>query len=286
MKLVRIKEKSLNLLVALFFCGVLGLAVGLTTDFKYELLNIISFVIILPMCNVWIWQWLEDKKDKRFANTVVTVTVLISIFAAVYVLSMGGMGKVPILLLFCCSALFFGWLFFSLFFGVEKRWQKLLVILAIPLTVFAWWSLKEDVVEIKVNYLSDIAYMDVFENVIPPIIKQDIIKQKGVPFDIRVEHEYDDDNEYEVEVLEYLRDGGKIYIIFIDKDYEDGYIQYKPNNLDASIFLKDDSYIKEKPRKPYTIEIKDIFDRELEVSVGRDNKIESILYYSDYYLGK
>lgn len=281
MKLAKIKEKSLKLLVALFLCGILGLMVGLATDFKYTLLSIISFVIILPMCNVWIWRWLEDKKDKRFASTVVAVTVLISIFAAVYVLSIGGMGKVSILLLFCYSALFFGWLFFSLFFGVEKWWQKLLVILAIPLIVFVWWFFKEDIVEIKINYLSDIAYMDVFENVIPPIIKQDIIKQKGVPFDIRVEHEYDDDNEYEVEILEYLRDKGKIYIIFTDKDYEDGYIQYKPNNLDVSIFLKDDSYIKEKPRKPYTIEVKDMFDRELKVFVERDNKVGSILYYSD-----
>jgi len=281
MKLGRIKEKSLNLLVALFFCGVLGLVVGLATDFKYTLLSIISFVIILPMCNIWIWQWIENKKGKRFANAIASVTILISIFMAIYVLSMGGMGKVPAILMWCLVASYLGWIFFTFFFGFEEWWQKLLVILAIPVIVFVCWFMKEDVVEIKANYLSDIVYMDVFENVIPPIIKQDIIKQKGVPFDIRVEHEYDDDNEYDVEVLEYLRDKGKIYIIFTDKDYEDGYIQYKPNNLDVSIFLKDDSYIKEKPRKSYTIEIKDMLNGELKVFVGRDNKVESILYYSD-----
>ncbi|MCK4905097.1 hypothetical protein KAS42_02470 [bacterium] len=282
MKLLgKIKDKVLSFFAILFLLSLVVFFVGVITDFKYTWLSAICFIMVLPAINMWIWQWAETKKSKKFANKILLISIAISLFVIVYILNMGNLGVIPAVLIFSLAAIYFGWIAWAFILTCDQWWQKLLVVLGICLVAIFVWFINDYAIKVKTDNLSDIVHMNIFEGLNPPITKKSFIKQNGLPENIDVDYEEDDDNRYKVETLEYLKNDGKFYVIFIDEDYSDGYIQYEPIDLSIASFLRGRSYIKEKPLKSYTIRIKDRDNKGLKIFVRKDNKIDSIIYYAD-----
>lgn len=59
------KDRILQFFASLFLLSFIGVIAGVITDFKYTWLSVISFLMILPAINMWIWQWAEAKKTKN-----------------------------------------------------------------------------------------------------------------------------------------------------------------------------------------------------------------------------
>ncbi len=268
----------MHFFASLFLLSLVGFFVGAITNFRYTWLSAICFIMILPAINMWIWQWAEDKKSKKFANKILVISIAISFSVIMYILNIGSLGVIPTILIFSFVAIYFGWIAWAFISSCDEWWQKSLVVLGICLLAIFVWFINDYTIKVETDNLSDIVYMNIFEGLNPPIAKKNFIKQNGLPENIDVDYEEDDDDRYKVETLEYLRNGGKFYVIFIDEDYSDGYIQYEPIDLSIASFLRGSSYIKEKPLKSYTIKIKDRNNKELKIIVRKDNQIEKIIY--------
>lgn len=274
-----IKEKTLSFFVCLFLLSIVGFIIGANS--KYKWLHILSFIIILPACNMWIWQLAEWKRGKNFANVTVTVSIAISFLAIAHIIDKGSLGIIPIILTFVFCIIYFGWIAVTFFLASETWWLKSIVVLGICVFAGFLWIVSSHSIKIETNNLDSIVYMDMFKDLNPPFAKKEFIKKYGTPENIDVEYEHEDNYKYKVVSLEYFRNQDKFYIIFIDDDYADGYIQYEPVDLTISDFLRNNSYIKEKPLKSYTIKIRDKSNKELKIIVKKDNLIDSILYYKD-----
>lgn len=155
----------------------------------------------------------------------------------------------------------------------------MLLVLGICILAVFVWFIKDYTIKIETDNLSDIVYMHIFKGLDPPIVKKSFIKRNGLPENIDVDYEEDDGNKYKIVTLEYLKNDGKFYVIFIDDNYNDGYIQYEPIDLSIASFLRDKSYVKEKPLKTYVIKIKSRNGKRLKIIVRKNNTIDSIRYY-------
>jgi len=278
------KEKIVNLFfyigIYLFLFGGFG---GLVAHsfFSKDWISIVSFISFLPMINVWIWQWLENKKGKTFANKGIVLTVTISILSIIYVLYMGRLGKIPIVLTFLGVGLYFGWIAWSFIIAVDEWWKKTLIVFLFVVAFFVIMFFRKEVVKVECNRVSDIVYMDIFENLSPPIVKKGLTAKIGVPNDISVDYEKDDDYRYKIEVWEYARNIGGMNIIFIDDDYSDGYVEIYPTNLYTIEFFKDISILKKDPKKKYTIALEAGNNQKMGIDILKDNRIKYIIYSSE-----
>ncbi|OEU66778.1 MAG: hypothetical protein BA863_08590 [Desulfovibrio sp. S3730MH75] len=227
--------------------------------------------MILPAINMWIWQWAEAKKSKKLANKILVISIAVSLFAIAYIIDRGSLGVIPATLLFSCVILYY-------ISSCDEWWQKFLVVLGIcVLTVFVWF-IKDYTIKIETDNLSDIVYMHIFKGLDPPIVKKSFIKRNGLPENIDVDYKEDHGNN-KIVTLEYLRNDGKFYVVFINDNYNNGYIQYEPIDLSIASFLRDKFYVKEKPLKTYFIKIKSRNGKRLKIIVRKNNTIDSIRYY-------
>ncbi len=271
--------------VNLLFIGGIGGLIAYSI-FKIKWISVLSFISFLPMVNVWIWQWLEDKKNKIFATKVITITAIMSVCTIIYVLNMGGLGKIPIILALGMGSLFLSWTIHAFVSTSDIWWQKALVIIAIAGFIFWMLFIRAGITTLNCDRVSDIVYTDIFENLTPPIVKKDLLKEKGTPDDINVDYEEEDDGDggsyrYKVEVWEYVRDTGNIKIAFIDDDYNDGYINISPTDLYVIDLLKDASLIRNESKRAYKIVLKAENSERIEIRVNKDNTVRHIWYASE-----
>ena len=273
------KDRILQFFASLFLLSFIGVIAGVITDFKYTWLSVISFLMILPAINMWIWQWAEAKKNKKLANKILVISIAISLFAIAYIIDRGSLGVIPTTFLFSLVILYFSWIAWGFISSCDEWWQRLLLVLGICILAVFVWFIKDYTIKIETDNLSDIVYMHIFKGLDPPIVKKSFIKRNGLPENIDVDYEEDDGNKYKIVTLEYLKNDGKFYVIFIDDNYNDGYIQYEPIDLSIASFLRDKSYVKEKPLKTYVIKIKSRNGKRLKIIVRKNNTIDSIRYY-------
>ncbi|NQT23545.1 MAG: hypothetical protein HQ579_08950, partial [Candidatus Omnitrophica bacterium] len=118
----------------------------------------------------------------------------------------------------------------------------------------------------------------------PPIVKKDLLKEKGTPDDIQVDYEEEEDGDggysrYKREVWKYKRDAGDVKVAFIDDDYDDGFIGISPVGLTLLDLLKDTSIIRNKSKRAYKIKLKAQDGKRITIHANKDNTIEYIHYY-------
>lgn len=238
------------------------------------------------MINELIWVWAANSlKNKSYINGLKVITILISILIVKYaVFAPGGLGVIPITLygLFCFWC--YGLVVREIYFGFEKRWQKCLIaasiIVSITGFVGACYIIRTHIISVDTDSISDVVRIDVFEGMNPPVAKKSILQQKGIPDNIDVEYDYDNEDEDKIDVLEYKRKDGSIHVTFINDEFERGEIYYYPKNMRISDILKDAVLEKKDPWKSYRIIINDSKSDTLEIKIRKNGDVVYMYFYN------
>jgi len=98
--LKKIKDKIITVYASLFLLSLVIYFTSSITKFKSPWLGAFCFIMILPAINMWIWQWAEEKKNRKFANKFLGVSIAVSFLIVIYIINIGSLGVIPIVLIF------------------------------------------------------------------------------------------------------------------------------------------------------------------------------------------
>jgi hypothetical protein len=120
--------------------------------------------------------------------------------------------------------------------------------------------------------------MNVIGDIDLPVSKQDLVKQRGLPKSVDVRYR-GDGKKYKFEALSYDWAAGQMEVVFVNDNYADGIVRYKPTDLSVKVLLRDVSHVKQKPLKSYTISVVNTNGKTLLIRVQKNQKISSITYF-------
>ena len=246
-----------------------------------EVFQITVFILALPAIGMIVWGFVKQKTNPKMLFGISAIIYILSISAGVYVLIFGGIGATRIFFKWLVMLFVAGYMFLLIFPAFDKIWQKVIVVFIILILSTYIWMERTHSVIIEVEDVRNVVRMDVFEGFTLPVEKKEFIRDYGPPENIEVVYRDQNDRRLRYEYLKYFREGGVLYVAFIDDDYENGYMKYVPQDLGATEFLQDVSITKKRPFKKYTIQIADKHGKKMDILVGRDNMVVSVVYFSD-----
>ena len=133
-------------------------------------------------------------------------------------------------------------------------------------------------IKVKTDNLSNIVSMNIIGDIDLPVSKQGLVKQRGLPKSVDVRYR-GDGKKYKFETLSYDWAAGQMEVVFVNDNYADGIVRYKPTDLSVKVLLRDVSHVKQKPLKSYTISVVNTNGKTLLIRVQKNQKISSITYF-------